>query len=179
MKTFLLVMFVFLTSIQVFAQNEFITTWQTTTANESITIPTFGSGYNYDVDWNGDNVFDDLSVTANATHTYPTAGTHTVRIRGTFPRIYFNNTGDKEKILSVEQWGSNQWTSMASAFFGCSNLVVNDTNAPDLSNVTDMSRMFALCTNFNTDINHWDVSNVTTLFGTLFFTENFNQPLSN
>ena len=36
------------------AQNgttEFITKWQTTTDNESITIPTTGTGYNYSVDW--------------------------------------------------------------------------------------------------------------------------------
>src|SRR5690606_28212129 len=31
--------------------DHFITTWETTTANESITIPTTGGGYNYTVDW--------------------------------------------------------------------------------------------------------------------------------
>lgn len=29
----------------------FITTWQTTTASESITIPTTGLGYSFTIDW--------------------------------------------------------------------------------------------------------------------------------
>lgn len=34
---------------------QFITKWQTTTAGESITIPTTGGGYNYDVNWGDGN----------------------------------------------------------------------------------------------------------------------------
>ena len=41
-------MFLVITSVK--AQG-FITTWRTTSANESIIIPTTGSGYNYTVDW--------------------------------------------------------------------------------------------------------------------------------
>ena len=33
----------------------------------------------------------------------------------------------------------------------------------DVSNVTDMYRMFYDCTNFNSDISSWDVSNVTNM----------------
>jgi hypothetical protein len=88
----------------------FITTWQTTTANESITIPTTGTGYNYAVDW-GDTD-SDVSQTGDATHIYTAAGTYTVTITGTFPRIYFNNGGDRTKIKSIDQWGSSAWTSM-------------------------------------------------------------------
>lgn len=55
--------------------------------------------------------FDDLFVTGNITHTYPKAGTYTIAISGNFPRIYFNNIDDRQKILSVEQRGSISWTS--------------------------------------------------------------------
>ncbi|MCP4456431.1 MAG: BspA family leucine-rich repeat surface protein, partial [Cytophagales bacterium] len=55
MKNILLLVIVSV-AFRVSAQNEFITTWQTTTASESITIPTTGgSGYNYTVDWGDGN----------------------------------------------------------------------------------------------------------------------------
>lgn len=67
----------------------FITTWETTTANESITIPTTGNGYNYTVNW-GDGAITN-GENGDAIHTYATAGTYTVSITGNFPRIYFNS----------------------------------------------------------------------------------------
>ena len=65
----------------------FITKWQTTGPNGSITIPTTGTGYYYSVDW-GDGT-GDTGLTDDATHTYATANTYTVSITGVFPRIYF------------------------------------------------------------------------------------------
>ncbi|MEP0265927.1 BspA family leucine-rich repeat surface protein [Dokdonia sp.] len=182
----------------------FITTWETTSANESITIPTEGTGYNYYIDWGDGTVA--FNQTGNATHTYTTAGTHTVKIAGDFPSIYFNNAVDKNKILSVEQWGTNQWTSMARAFFGCANLVLNATDTPDLSNVTNMNYMFTNTSslvdnggriddwdtgtieimgyvfqnsNFNQSINNWDVSNAHFLGFVFRNNTNYNQPLNN
>ena len=64
--------------------NSFITTWQTTSDNESITIPTTGSGYNYNIDWgDGDT---QTGLVGDATHTYSTAGLYTIEISGDFPR---------------------------------------------------------------------------------------------
>lgn len=136
------------------ASNPFVTTWKTdnpgTSSNTSITIPTeSGSVYNYDVDWNNDGTFDDLGLTGNATHDYGTAGNYSVAIRGTFPSIYFNNAGDKEKFLSIEQWGDIVWTNMGSAFRGCENMILNATDVPNTAAVTDMSNMFEGCRAFN------------------------------
>ncbi len=160
-----------------FAQNEFITTWQTTTANESITIPTTGSGYNYTVDW-GDGTIVENGLTGNASHAYAVADTYTVQITGDFPRIYFNNNTDSDKILTVEQWGSIAWNSFNDAFSGCSNLDVIATDAPDLSNVTSVSRMFRGCTTLGTsstlDFSNWDTSSVV-IFSSMFRNaSNFN-----
>jgi surface protein len=157
----------------------FVTTWQTLGANELITIPTIGMGYNYNVDWDSDGVFDDLAITGNAQHVFASPGIHTITISGDFPRIYFNNTGDKEKILTVEQWGVYPWTSMSNAFYGCSNLTINTTDIPNLTNLTDMSRMFAFCTSFNSDLNSWNVSNITNIEELFRGATNFNQPLMN
>ncbi|MFY0687681.1 MAG: VCBS repeat-containing protein [Cyclobacteriaceae bacterium] len=139
----------------------FVTTWQTTTANESITIPTTGTGYDYTVDW-GDGTIE-TGQNGDATHSYATAGTYTVAIKGDFPRIYFNNGvegQDTAKIVSVDQWGDIAWTSMQNSFYGCFNLDITATDAPDLSNVTSLTSMFQGATSVNADLDHWNVSRI-------------------
>ncbi|OIQ28484.1 MAG: hypothetical protein BM564_08765, partial [Bacteroidetes bacterium MedPE-SWsnd-G2] len=182
----------------------FITTWQTTTANESITIPTTGVGYNYNVDWGDGNMT--TGENGDATHNYSTAGIYQVTITGFFPRINFNNAPSSQKILSVDQWGCNPWISMNYAFASCSNLVNNATDTPNLSDVTDMSFMFQNCTslgggtgnwdwstgninsmrqafdnatNFNKDIGSWDTSNVTDVYAMFSNATSFNQDIGN
>lgn len=125
----------------------------------------------------------DTGVTGDITHTYATPGTYTVSISGAFPRIYFNAGSflpdkDSKKILTVEQWGDVAWTSMRSAFSGCEFLRINALDAPDLSNVTDMNRMFYYAESFNENINHWDVSNVTDMSELFRDATTFNQPLN-
>jgi len=70
----------------------FITTWETTSPDSSITIPTDTSASNYDfvIDW-GDGTTETYSgVDPDPTHSYDQAGTYTVEIRGTFPRFFLN-----------------------------------------------------------------------------------------
>ncbi len=163
----------------------FVTTWKTdnpgTSNDDQITIPTTGTGYDYNVDW-GDGM-SDANVTGDITHTYATPGTYTVSITGLFPRIYFNAGGffgadnDHEKILTVENWGSIAWTSMSRAFSGCENLRINAVDAPDLSGVTDMSQMFYDATSFNDNINHWNVSTITNMSQLFRDAQSFNQDI--
>ncbi|MDO5969548.1 LamG-like jellyroll fold domain-containing protein [Flavivirga aquimarina] len=170
-----------------FGDVPFITTWQTTTANESITIPINGD-YDYDfiVDW-GDNSTSDIATNnvndAALTHTYTNADTYTVTITGVFPAIYFNNidADNQNKIQTVEQWGNILWSWMGDAFEGCSNLDVYASDAPNLLNVTHMWGMFRDASSFtgqNTDLNSWNVSNVEA-FSTLFANSQFNADISN
>ncbi|MFN8344055.1 MAG: BspA family leucine-rich repeat surface protein, partial [Spirosomataceae bacterium] len=164
----------------------FITTWKTdntgssgSTNATSLRIPTTGTGYNYDVDWNNDGIYDEFGLTGDATHNYGTAGTYQVAIRGSFPRIYFYDGGDRLKLLSVDQWGAIVWTSMASAFQGCSNLTEQAADAPDLSGVTDMSAMFADCSSLNQDLSNWTTAAVTKMSGMFFNATAFNQNIGN
>ena len=157
----------------------FVTTWKTdntgTSNDNQITIPTTGGGYNYDVDWgDGNRTF---NAGGSATHTYATAGTYTVSITGDFPRIYFNNGGDKQKLLTVEKWGNIEWRSMAGAFYGCSNLnITNPTiDVPNLSNVTSMEDIFYNCSVFNGDVTNWDVSTVQIFDEAFGYCNVFNQ----
>ncbi|MCA9344711.1 BspA family leucine-rich repeat surface protein, partial [Candidatus Saccharibacteria bacterium] len=165
---------------ETYAPDEFVTTWKTdnpgTSGSTSITIPTFtGETYSYDVDWDNDGVFEQTGITGNVTHDYGAAGTYIVRVKGTFPRIYFNHGGDKDKILTIEQWGTNAWASMEKSFSSVSNLSIPATDAPNMSNVTEMKSMFSSATNFNSDIGHWDVSNVANMQSLFFGATSFNQ----
>ena len=163
-------------------QDHFVTTWKTdnpgTSGSTSITIPTTGGGYNYDVDWDNDGVFDEFGLTGSVTHDFGIAGTYTIRIQGDFPRIYFNGGGDRQKILDVEQWGNIAWSSMLSAFRGCSNLDISALDAPDLSSVTDTSIMFYDSYGINHSLSHWDVSSVVDM-SYMFRNSAFNQNISN
>lgn len=112
-----------------------------------------------------------------------------------FDRFIFNNTGDKNKLLSLEQWGATQWYSVSAMFNGCvelgptssidkpdlSQLVTTiafsmfggcskatpNTTGWDVSTITSMLYMFVNCTVANPDVRDWDVSNVTD-FGLMF-----------
>ena len=144
---------------------------------DQFTIPTTGTGYNYDVDW-GDGTTS-TGVTGNITHTFPSVGNYVVKISGAFPRIYFNNGGDKEKLLEVQNWGNIAWSSMANAFYGCSNMDVTATDAPDLSSVTSVFYMFAVASSLvgNASFNSWNVSSVTNMVSMFRQATSFNQDI--
>ncbi len=202
--------FMVLTSLTAYGQqNTFITTWAVDDGG-SITIPINGSyAYDFTIYW-GDNTITTIATSdpddTRLTHTYADAGTYTVSINGVFPSLYFYNAEDNDKIRTVERWGSIQWASMFRAFYGCSNLDITATDAPDLqnvwdmrmmfresgvigqhtnlnswdvSNVTHMSSMFHEAVNFNGNIGHWDVSNVSDMGSMFDGAINFNQYIGN
>ncbi|GAA0716142.1 hypothetical protein GCM10009430_11530 [Aquimarina litoralis] len=161
---------------------EFTSIWDTTqegtSADNEITIPTNpGFTYNYIVDWGDGST--DTNITGDITHTYATAGTYTVKISGDFPAIYFNNTGDRRKIIEILEWGIIEWQTMEEAFHGCENLNFDAIDAPDLSSVTSLKNMFRECSVFNGIVNNWDVSTITDISGMFAEAEIFNRPLDN
>lgn len=166
-----------------FAPNtNFITTWSTT--DTQITIPTTGGGYNYDITWtNLTNAGIGDGAITGQTSDYTITGLtnndiYQVEISGTFPRIYFSNGSEALKILTIEQWGAGTWTSMQNAFYGCTNLTYNASDAPDLTSVTDMASMFRGATAFNGDISAWNVSQVVDFSSMFNGASLFNQPLN-
>ena len=158
---------------------DFISVWRTTTEGESITLPLRnGFGYNFMVDWGDGTSGEVMSFNdADITHTYDSPGDHTVTITGLMETIYFNNEGDKDKIISIPNLGSVSWTSFENAFYGCSNLTT--VLGGDTSNVINMRYMFRNATNVQPDTSNWDTTNVTDMYSLFAFTSNANPDTSN
>ena len=153
----------------------FVTIWETTAPDESITIPINSYyDYNYTVDWGNGEV--STNITTAATYTFSEPGFHTISITGNFPAIYFYNSEEKLKILSIEHWGAIHWKSFFYAFAGCKNMTYRANDIPDLDEVISLEDMFSN-TSFNADITNWDVRNIVNMRHMFAFNFNFNQNL--
>lgn len=192
----------------------FVSIWNTanisggSSASNQVALPLFSSGsYNFIVDW-GDGNTDTITAwnQAEVTHTYTTAGIYTISIEGECKGFRFNNTGDRQKIISVTTWGYFELIgNLGRQFYGCTNLdltsvsdvlnfgnctnceymfgsyafaTINNINSWDVSNVTVMNNMFDNANPFNQSLNSWDVSSVTIM--NLMFTNanSFNGNIS-
>ncbi len=208
---FSLLLFCFFLPFAAVAQQPFVSTWSTvnfgiSNANQ-ITIPTSDNpayAYNYTVDW-GDGTIE-MNVIGDITHTYANPGIYTVSISGNFPAIDFSKPSDKQKLSLITQWGDIEWATFKNAFSECTLLDVVATDAPNLTNVSDMSGMFKFCgflvantanfnawdvsnvehmnemfsgaAFFNQPLNDWNVENVTDMSNMFFSATRFNQPLN-
>ena len=83
-----------------------------------------------------------------------------------------------QRLTEIRQWGDVAWTSMASAFVGCSNMLLTATDIPNLTGVTDMSNMFSYCSSFNQALPEgFNTSNVTNMFAMFNGCTIYDQPL--
>ena len=127
-----------------YASNEvisFISTWDTTTTSELVTLPYTATGvYSGTIDWGDGTVV--ANSYANRSHTYAAIDTHTVTIDGTVTEFDFNSVGDKLKIKGISQFSNEQSFNVLS-FNGCTNL---DITATQTINVIDSNSLFRDCT---------------------------------
>ena len=131
---------------------------------------------NYAVDCDGDGVFEKQYEGTIASCHYSKKGSHQIALIGRIPSIRLSD-GDGYSLLSVDQWGTNQWRSMHLFMAYTSHAVIEANDAPDLSHVKDMSEMFKYALKMNSDINHWDVSHVTNMQEMFCGAKSFNRPL--
>jgi len=163
----------------------FVTVWKTdnpgVTASNQIDLPLSGTGsYNFTVDW-WDGTTDTITSynQAEATHTYPSAGTYTVTIEGELSWFWFEFTpwNDPEKLIEIQNWGTMQFVNYRWQLARTWDIQITATDQPDLSNLTDMSLMFYQ-SDFNQDISWWDVSNVENMFAVFYDATSFDQDIS-
>ena len=120
----------------------FITTWRTTAAGESITLP-FVPGQTYDlVAYWGDGSSDAITAwdQAEATHAYADAGDHRIIIAGSMGGWSVNIGPDKDKILTVDQWGSVGLVYLVGGFFKC--LLLSSVASGTLPGVSALTNAF-------------------------------------
>ena len=167
------------------------TTKTGTSSATQFTIPTINTGYNYNVTSTDGTITGTTSgtlssgtvtgATGSTTLTFSSSGTYDIKISGNFPRIYFNSGGDRLKLTEIKQWGTIAWTSMNNAFYGCSNMEVTASDAPNLTTpaTMDLFRMFQAATKVGTATNPswntWNTSKVTNMHVMFANATNFNQ----
>lgn len=137
-----------------------IDTTKAGSADNTFILPTNNTGtYNYQINW-GDGVSEEHTTNTSKTHVYSNRGIYTIKIRGTFPQVYFMGSQDSAKVLSI-QIGNVGWATLQNAFRNCVNLI-KIADYADLSNVTDISGAWYNCTGL-TSFPILDISNVTTI----------------
>jgi surface protein len=191
----------------------FTSVWNTnntsggSSASNQVQLPLEATGsYNFVVDW-GDGSQNTITVwnQAQTLHTYSTSGTYTINITGTINGFVFNNTGDRNKLISISNWGTLNLGNSGNYFNGCTNLnlssavgvldltgtidltsmflncssltTINNVNQWNVSNVLDMTQMFSDCVLFNDDLSNWDVSSVIKM-NSMFQNTIFNSDIS-
>ena len=160
----------------------FTTTWETTSPNESITLPYLvGGTYSGTIDWGDGNT--SANSYGNQTHQYTTAGTYTVVINGTCTGWNFAVVTDsKLKIKSVVHWGQLRFGNNQGAYFyECANLDLSSvSDVLDLTGTVIFGSMFRECLSLTTinNINSWNTSAITDMKAMFMYCTAFNQPLS-
>ena len=117
-----------------------------TSATNQFTIPAYLGAYNYDIETS--DGYTATGLTGTHTITFPTGiGTHIVYISGDFPHIYFNNGGDKLKVLDIQNFGiyGIGSTNQQGAFSGCSNMVISATDSGNFGSVSNFSGAWQEC----------------------------------
>ncbi len=169
-------------------QGDFLSTWNTAltsggSSNSSqISLPLESDGtYNFIVAW-GDGSTDTITDWNQAirNHTYVSPGVKNINITGTCRGWRFNNNGDRLKIIEISQWGSLRLGDSGGSFYGCTNLVLTATDAPDLTGTTTLSQAFRGCTNLGSsgNMSAWDVSGVMDMDNVFSDATSFNQDIS-
>ena len=118
------------------------------------------SAGSYFVDWGDGGVEEEFTTTGNKSHTYAAQGTYQIKVRGGLTRIEFGNSGDRLKLIYIDQWGNLKWSSFWVAFYGCSNMNGRYLDAPNLTGYAtiDLGNIFRNCAKFNWPVAHWDTS---------------------
>jgi len=178
-----------------------IDTTKAGSASNTFVLPLQTTSNNFVINW-GDGNLETVTTVTSISHTYASSGSYQISLDGSFSGIKFNNAGDKLKLSSIDNWGTNQILNLANAFYGCVNMVGTYTDSPDTSLVTNMSGAFRGCTNLNSPINFntSSLNNISIMFrdcsnfnSTIIFSDtslvgdmsrcflncnNFNQPIN-
>lgn len=144
---------------------DFISVWETTAPNETITLPLpSGFNYNFTVDWGDGSAISTITAfdDADITHNYALAGNYTVTISGSAEAWRFQGSADGDKIIEVQNFGDLGWKNLSGAFANCRQLL--SFSGGKTEDVTDMSNMFNTANKMNSlDLSSFNTANVTSM----------------
>ena len=159
----------------------FVTTWNvagksfTPTYNYATVQFTIGvaPGGQVSIDWGDGGLPKTYNATGYVSNSYKnyqpdTLKNAVVTISGDLERFYFRYTNSvttydsPQLLLSIDQWGDIQWSSMKDMFRGAVHMRYEADDAPDLSAKPSVFSMFRH-TPINADLSGWDVSEMTSL----------------
>ena len=153
-------------------------TWDTTqagSANDTIVLPTEAGGdYSGSIISWGDGKKD--AGVHGISHTYDYSGIYQIKIEGKFEGFRFNNSGDKAKLLSIDNGGKYfRLGNSGDYFYGCTNLT--KLNNLITTGMTDFSQFMRGCSSFNNDVK-FDTSSAGNMGLCFFGCTLFNKPLN-
>ena len=131
---------------------------------------------NFVINW-GDNQENIITSVDNAalTHIYANPGIYEITVSGTGVAPFFNNSGDRSKLVEVKTWGACEIGE--GSFSGCDHLIVSAVDQPNISSLRNtFSGCFSLVS--NPSMQQWEVSAITTMEGCFENCALFNLDLS-
>ncbi len=184
---------------------DFISVWNSQTTSErhnntTQDIAIHALGTNYSLEWirldpNDFSETSDRGIITNVSGSIgnpyiiknlPAVGQYRIRLFpgiGTLDGFYLDDqtgTYDYNRLIKIEQWGTNVWTKLSRAFYKTRKMEVVATDKPNLSGVEDLSFMFAQCDimQYSDVIGTWDVSNIKVMASMFEGTKVFNRSLN-
>jgi hypothetical protein len=131
---------------------------------ETLTLPinAIASGYSpdFEVYWDDGTDWEPFTTDYPA-HTYTTAGTYLVSLKGKVTSWSFSDTGDKNKIIKVMNLGKCEWKNLVGAFHGCANLASFVAGINDISGCTSLENFIGSSNCTYTNLLGLDTSRVT------------------
>ena len=126
----------------------------------------------------GVTVVTEPAQSGSYTFTPPEDGIYTVEA-GPEGVERFITQGANSDIIEVVDFGTVEWTTMESAFYGCKKMTFKEgITPPNLTKVTNLSHMFYGCESFNSPLTDWNVSNITDMEYMFSGCSSFNQSLA-
>ncbi len=158
----------------------FVTTWDTSLGDGTTVTLALAGEVDATIDW-GDGTITDVNTPGPHVHDYGGDGFYTVSVTGSVTAYNSRGNGgeiyEREKLISVDNWGHVGLANMNGAFYSCSNLVSVPGTSDGIEAVTDMGWMFTGASAFNGNIGGWDTSKVTDMFAMFADASTFNQPI--